>query len=115
MPRVLNIKRDGVPEGAVYIGRLMPRYGLRGSKWHNPYKVGRDGTREEVIAKYERHLHDSGLIDAVHELRGLAATSTFARRRLLCPGMPLHPSASPQFSYSQVIYRFPDLPRGRSK
>jgi hypothetical protein len=70
MPRVLNYKRDGLPPGAVYIGRLMPRYGLPGSKWHNPYKVGRDGTREEVIAKYECHLHDSGLIDAVHELRG---------------------------------------------
>jgi hypothetical protein len=69
MPRVLNYKRDGLPP-AVYIGRLMPRYGLPGSKWHNPYKVGRDGTREEVIAKYQRHLHDSGLIYAVHELRG---------------------------------------------
>jgi hypothetical protein len=70
MPRVLNYKRDGLPPGAVYIGRMMPQYGLVGSKWHNPYKVGRDGTREEVIAKYERHLHDSGLIDAVRELRG---------------------------------------------
>jgi hypothetical protein len=45
MPRVLNYKRDGLPPGAVYSGRLMPRYGLLGSKWHNPYKVGRDGTR----------------------------------------------------------------------
>jgi hypothetical protein len=70
MPRVLNYRRDGLPPNAVYIGRLMPRYGLPGSKWHNPYKVGCDGTREEVIAKYERHLHDSGLIYAVHELRG---------------------------------------------
>jgi hypothetical protein len=71
MPRVLNIMRDGVPEGAVYIGSMMPQYGLVGSKWHNPYEVGRDGTREEVVTKYERHLHDSGLIDGVHELRGL--------------------------------------------
>jgi hypothetical protein len=70
MPRVLNYNRDGLPPGAVYIGRLMPQYGLPGSKWHNPYKVGRDGTREEVIARYERHLDDSGLIDAVRELRG---------------------------------------------
>jgi hypothetical protein len=70
MPHVLNYRRDGLPPGAVYIGRLLPRYGLVGSKWHNPYWVGRDGTREEVIARYERHLHDSGLIDAVRELRG---------------------------------------------
>jgi hypothetical protein len=26
-------------------------------------------TRDEVIAKYERHLHDGGLIHNVHELR----------------------------------------------
>jgi hypothetical protein len=69
MPRVLNYKRDSLPPSAVYIGRDAAVW-LPGSKWHNPYKVGRDGTREEVIAKYERHLHDSGLIDAMHELRG---------------------------------------------
>jgi hypothetical protein len=70
MPRVLNYRRDGLPPGAVYIGRMIPQYGLVGSKWHNPYRVGRDGTREEVIAKYEHHLYDSGLIYAVDELRG---------------------------------------------
>lgn len=32
----------------VYIGR--------GSKWGNPFVIGKDGTREEVIAKYRLHL-----------------------------------------------------------
>ncbi len=32
----------------VYIGRP--------SKWGNPYVVGRDGAREEVVARYERWL-----------------------------------------------------------
>ena len=32
----------------VYIGR--------GSFWGNPYKIGAEGTREEVIAKYEKYL-----------------------------------------------------------
>jgi len=27
MPRVLNYKRNGLPPGAVYIGRAMPSYG----------------------------------------------------------------------------------------
>ena len=40
MPRVLNFKRGG-PDGAVYIGRAMPRYRLRASRWRNPFKVGR--------------------------------------------------------------------------
>ena len=49
---------------------MIPQFGLVGSKWPNPYWVGRDGTCKKVIARYERHLHDSGLIFAVHELRG---------------------------------------------
>jgi hypothetical protein len=71
MPRVLNLRgRGGVfPEGAVYIGHPMYRGPWRppGSKWANPYREGRDGTRGEVIVKYERHIVDSGLIhDKLH-------------------------------------------------
>ncbi len=32
----------------IYIGR--------GSKWGNPYSIGKDGDREEVIRKYRHHL-----------------------------------------------------------
>ena len=35
------------PEGAVYIGRP--------SKWKNPYKIGKDGSRSEVIDKFEKY------------------------------------------------------------
>ncbi len=48
MPRVLNKYRDGVPAGAVYIGRP--------SKWGNPFVIGKDGDREEVIAKHRQWL-----------------------------------------------------------
>jgi hypothetical protein len=74
MPHVLNFRTHGCPDGAVYIGRPMPRFGLPGSKWANPFKLHRIGAtfeeRKEAIDQYERHLHDSGLIDDVHELRG---------------------------------------------
>jgi hypothetical protein len=73
MPRVLNYRRDGLPPGAVYIGRAMPRYGLPASKWANPFRLRRNASHEEraeVIAKYERRLVDSGLIDDVRELSG---------------------------------------------
>jgi hypothetical protein len=59
--RVLN-KKHGVPDGAIYIGRP--------SKWGNPFIIGKDGTRAEVIAKYERWLHDSDLINQIGELAG---------------------------------------------
>lgn len=35
----------------VYIGR--------GSRWGNPYKIGQDGTREEVIELFRNHLWES--------------------------------------------------------
>ena len=46
MPKVLNKHKDGTPEGSVYIGRP--------SQWGNPFVIGKDGTREEVIAKYRK-------------------------------------------------------------
>lgn len=43
MPRLYN-KHHGDVRGAVYIGRPSP--------WGNPFSIGKDGTREEVIEKY---------------------------------------------------------------
>lgn len=45
-------KRDlNVPKDAVYVGRP--------TQWGNPYIIGKDGTREEVIAKYRWDLEHS--------------------------------------------------------
>ena len=65
----LHGHRGVVPEGAEYIGRACNHkpWRLRRSKWHNPF---RGGTPEENLARYEQHLHDSGLINDIHELRG---------------------------------------------
>ncbi len=66
-------KKDGfkLPDGVVYIGRSNPWMGLKQSIWHNPFKEGRDGTLEEVIAKYEAHVRDSPeLMHRLPELRG---------------------------------------------
>lgn len=46
---VLNKYRDVIPPDAVYIGRP--------SKWGNPFSIGKNGTREEVIAKYSEWIH----------------------------------------------------------
>ena len=61
------------PEGVVYIGRAMYQGGWRlpASKWANPFTIGRDGTREEVIARYREHvLLSPELLAALPELRG---------------------------------------------
>jgi uncharacterized protein DUF4326 len=58
--RVVHCRRDRYD---VYIGRP--------SKWGNPYVIGRDGTREQVIAKYRAWvLRRPELVAALPELRG---------------------------------------------
>ncbi len=53
--------------------KLWDVYVGRGSKFGNPFRIGRDGTRDEVIRKYERYLQTTrpDLIEAARlELRG---------------------------------------------
>jgi hypothetical protein len=64
--RVLNLRDHGgeLPEGAVYIGRP--------SKWGKPFVIDKDGTREEVVHRYE-HEHLAArpdLMADLPELRG---------------------------------------------
>ena len=46
--KVLNKRTDTIPPDAVYVGRP--------SKWGNPFRIGKDGTREECIAKYKVYI-----------------------------------------------------------
>lgn len=61
--RVVNRRRE---REEAYIGR--------GSMFGNPFVIGRDGSREDVIVKYirwfEQRLSDPGFEQAVERLRG---------------------------------------------
>ena len=60
MTRVVNKYRNSYD---VYIGR--------GSKWGNPFKIGIDGTREDVIEQYRDWIQtQSHLLNSLEELRG---------------------------------------------
>lgn len=60
MIRVVHCKREKYD---VYIGRP--------SKWGNPFVVGRDGTREQVIEKYRKYIMGNpSLLDSLWELEG---------------------------------------------
>lgn len=41
-----------------YIGRRNDSYCVGKSEWANPFRLGEDGTREEVVEKYRDHLRD---------------------------------------------------------
>jgi hypothetical protein len=60
MPKVLNRRRCGIPKGSVYVGRP--------TKWGNPFEIGRDGTRSDVVAKYREWIAKRP--ELVGELRG---------------------------------------------
>ena len=58
--RVVHCKRD---KHDVYIGRP--------SKWGNPFSIGKDGNRSDVIRKYTAWIKDQPeLLNSLNELKG---------------------------------------------
>lgn len=86
-PRVIHFKRAAQTEH-IYVGRP--------TKWGNPFVIGRDGTREEVIAEYREMLENSpDLLAALPELRG---------HNLAC-------WCAPQACHADVLLEFANEPR----
>ena len=51
--KVLNKHKDIIPAEAVYVGR--------GSPWGNPFIIGKDGDRMQVIHKYQKLVNENML------------------------------------------------------
>lgn len=56
--KVLNFYHLGkvIPPNAEYIGRAMPHYGLKASKFANPFKLTEDEPRGATIQRYKEWL-----------------------------------------------------------
>ena len=88
MPKVLRHRaRAVVPDGAVYIGRP--------SKWGNPFTPGKDGTRPEVIRKYEAWI--------ATQPRLLACLPELAGKDLVC-------WCAPKACHGDVLLRLANAP-----
>lgn len=73
LPSVVHVMRRDYD---LYIGRGNPKHNLPHSKWANPFKIGEDGTREEVLVKYYQWiLNQPDLLASLPELR---------KKRLAC-------------------------------
>jgi hypothetical protein len=71
--RVVNCRRE---ESDLFIGRP--------SKWHNPFHIGPDGSREQVLAKYRQWIiRQPRLLRDIHSLRGKVLGCN-------CPPLPCH-------------------------
>ncbi len=63
-PKYNNLKEWCEDPDNIYIGRRgivfvdKMRYPLNDSIWCNPYKIDKDGTRDEVINKYEVYIRN---------------------------------------------------------
>ena len=63
-PKYNNLKEWMNDENNIYIGRCgvvfidKKRFPLESSNFANPYKIGKDGTREEVITKYKEYIEN---------------------------------------------------------
>jgi hypothetical protein len=77
-----------VPADAVFIGR--------GSKWGNPFRIGRDGDRAAIVAKYERWLADQ------HHL--LRALDELCSRDLVC-------FCAPRACHGDLLFRLANTTR----
>lgn len=85
-PLVVHCKRA---RGDVYVGRP--------SKWGNPFTIGRDGTRQEVIGRYERWL--------LTQPELLAALPDLAGKTLAC-------WCAPRPCHGDVLARLANAPPG---
>jgi hypothetical protein len=66
MTRVVHVRKEPFD---IYIGRSFAEFGE--SIWHNPFHLGKDGNRKEVLDKYRVYLFTRpDLLDELRELRG---------------------------------------------
>lgn len=92
MTVILNAKLCGTSaENAVYVGRP--------SKWGNPFTIGRDGNRTEVIAKYEEWI--------VEQPELMAAIRTLRGKNLIC-------WCAPQRCHAEILMRIANRPLTRN-
>lgn len=80
-PKYNNLEKWMSDNNNIYIGRKNvvfingKRFPSESSIWSNPYKIGKDGTREEVVKKYETYMKDKlnkdkQLVNQLKELKG---------------------------------------------
>jgi hypothetical protein len=102
VPTVVRLKRTAgqvVQDCDTYIGRACTQGGwlLSQTVWANPYKVGRDGTLEEVLARYEAWLR--GKPDLMARLPELAGK----RLGCWCKPKPCHGDVLARLVEQEVI------------
>lgn len=115
MIQVINGKRNGfIGQNKIYIGRTNQTYQLHGSSLQNPFRIGRDGNRSQVVKKYRNWLHEQimqGLSgkpnSAFNELKRIAALVKAGKSiQLTC-------WCKPELCHGDVIKQYIELLKSR--
>ena len=70
-PSRCQYNRARFPKNGLKIGRGVPRIGLKGSKWSNPYPLRLCSSRNDCLAKYHAYVRGQpSLMNALPELEG---------------------------------------------
>ena len=81
MTKVVHVRKEPFD---IYIGRAFAEFNE--SDWHNPFHLGKDGDRKEVLRKYREYLlSHPDLFSRLHELRG-KTLGCWCRPKLACHG-----------------------------
>jgi hypothetical protein len=97
MTRVVHVRKE---EYDIYIGRGFLEF--KESDWHNPFHLGYDGTRKEVLQKYRDYLSTRpDLLARLHELRG-KTLGCWCKPKYACHGDVLAELADISDSHSIV-------------
>lgn len=72
--KIVNIKTHNIDWNSgsfLYIGRENKFYGVKESIFKNPYVIGRDGERSEVIRKFAQYaIKNKQIMDNLHLIDG---------------------------------------------
>jgi hypothetical protein len=94
-PKYKNLKEWICDLDNVYIGRANivfidnQRFPRESSIWANPFKIGKDGTRDEVIKKYEKYIKknfkkNDVMVQELLDLRGKNLDPNFCQLPFFC-------------------------------
>jgi len=86
--------------GIVFINK--ERFPKQDSIWANPFKIGRDGTRDDVLCKYEKLLRDKLYTNDVNKA---AAASTYKEDLLKLDGKILGCWCKPEPCHGDVLLK----------
>ena len=92
-----NGYKDGfIGEDIIYLGRYNDKLDLKASPLANPFKIGTDGTRDEVIQKYRKWLFekikkkDSNVMGALNMLKLAVLKKMHKKLACYCKPEPCH-------------------------